>query len=70
MILPISEAYGTSTDSPMLDLERRSTDGSIGDITDCPDEMLKHLVIMLMNDGCEICIVPRPYALEILTPSR
>ena len=48
---------------------QRSIDGSMGDVTDCPDNMVNFLAMVSMNEGCDRCIVPRSRFLLILMPS-
>ena len=49
---------------------RRSIDGSMGDMIDCPDDMLNLLVMVSMKEGCDMCIVPRSQFLLILMLSN
>lgn len=48
----------------------RSADGSIGDETALPGVMSKQHAIVLIKDGCDICIIPRSWSCAILIPSR
>ena len=48
----------------------RLIDESMGDVIDRPDDMLNLLVMVSMNKGCEMCIVPRSQFLLILMPSN
>ena len=64
-MLPMSDAYGMSVVLSVSVVVQRLIDGSMGDVTDCPDDMLNCFVMVLMNEGCEICIIPSSWFLLI-----
>ena len=68
-MLPMRDAYGMLTVSSAFVAVLRSSEGSIGDVTNHPEEMLNHLVIVSMKDRWEMCIVPSSQFLLIQIPS-
>ena len=61
----MSDAYGISVVLSVFVVTRRSTDGSMGEEIDLPNEILNLLVIVLINEGCDMWIVPRSWFLVI-----
>ena len=66
----MSDAYEMSTVLLVSVDVWRSMDGSMGDETALPDVMSEWHVMVLMNDGYDMLIVPRSQSHVILIPSR
>ena len=69
MRLPISDAYGMSIISSLSVAVFRSADGSIGEETVLLELISNCQVMVFMNEGCEIWMVPMFLSHVILIPS-
>ena len=64
-MLPMRDAYGMSVVLSAFMATRRLTDGSIGEVIDLPNEVLKLLAIILIKEGCEMWTIPNSQFLVI-----
>ena len=69
-MLLMSDAYRMSVVSSASVLAHRLIDGSMGDVTDCPDDMLNCFAMVSMNEGCKMCIIPSFQFLLTQMPSK
>ena len=68
-MLPMRDTYGMSTVSSAFVAVLRSSEGSIGDVTDHPEEMVYYLAIVSMKNSWEMYIVPSSQFLLFQIPS-
>ena len=64
-MLLMNDVYGMSVVLSASVVVQRLIDGSMGEVMDHPDDILNCFVIVLMNKGCEMCIIPSLWFLLI-----